>query len=126
MDIYKRIIESDDSYWVLARETSYRDMGETKRGHDDIIFVAIPQTIRRNTKYENILLKDIETLEKASMDCNIFLSEDFSPFQIGQSFRNVYDGFPIAENIKEFAIRAMSTSKHELSWYQEMYKKLNK
>lgn len=120
IDFMKEIIMTTDEYWVVARKTIYRENFDTKRGEDQILFIAIPKGIRRGLQYEEITLKDVETFYNSFLDRNIFLYPDYPPFQDYIPFRDVHTGFPIKNNAKEFLIKALELKSDNLNDYKAL------
>jgi hypothetical protein len=120
IDFIKEILTSTAEYWIVARKTEYRDYMKMKRGEDHIIFIAIPKDIKRGLKYEEITLQEVEKLHRAYMEQNIFINTDYPPFQQYITFKDVYRGFPIEHNIKEFMLKALALKSNELYKYKEL------
>ncbi|NMC59781.1 MAG: hypothetical protein GYA51_10435 [Candidatus Methanofastidiosa archaeon] len=94
LELIKEILTTKYEYWIVAEKTDYVEGSGFKRGEDNILFIAIPKEVRRGLKYEEITLKDIETLYNSYLDQNIYLYPDYSPFQDYVPFKKVYKGFP--------------------------------
>ena len=110
-DLLKQILETDHVYWVVAKENTANEYCKIVRKDDSILFIAIPQNVKRGSKYEEITLKEFEDLKHLYMDSNIFLSpENYPPFQLYVSFSSLHDGFPVtinAKKINEFIIKSI-------------------
>lgn len=110
-DLLKQILETDHTYWVVSKENTANEYCRTVRKDDSILFIAIPQDVRRGLKYDEITLKQFEELKHSQMDSNIFLSpENYPPFQLYVSFFSLHDGFPVtinAKKINEFIIKSI-------------------
>ena len=111
---------STAEYWIVARKTEYREYFETKRGEDQIVFIAIPKEIKRGLKYEEITLQEVEKLHSAYIEQNIFINTDYPPFQQYITFRDMYKGYPVEHNIKEFMLKALELKSNELYGYKAL------
>ena len=120
IDFIKEILMSTDEYWIVAKETSIRQYFETKRGDDQIIFIAIPSDIKRGLKYEDITLKEIEKLHNSYVNQNIFINLDYPPFQNYTSFSGIYKGYPVNYKIKDFIVKAFELKSNELYNYKDL------
>lgn len=118
IDFIKEILMSTAEYWIVAKETEYRDCFETKRGKDQIVFISIPKDIKRGLKYEEITLQEVEKLHNAYIEQNIFLNTDYPPFQQYITFRDMYKGYPVEYKIKEFVSKALDLKSDELYEYK--------
>ncbi len=109
IDFLKQVLMSDTHYWIVAKQNYASIYGDYKRIEDDIWFIAIDHNIQVNKKYEEITLSDIEKLSRSEVS-NIALSEDYPPFQIGQTMHHIYKGWPVAEvkGIKQVMINAIN------------------
>jgi hypothetical protein len=116
------ILTSDYEYWLLARKCTIRDCMEDVRVKDDIILICIPDNIRRNLKYEDIRLKDLEELGKCEITENIFINKDYTPFQRGFTLDRVYRISPIV-NSKKFLAAALATVSDNFSDYLDLMTK---
>ena len=118
IDFIKEILMSTAEYWIVARKTEYREYFETKRGKDQIVFIAIPKDIKRGLKYEEITLQEVEKLHNAYIEQNIFLNTDYPPFQQFITFRDMYKGYSVEYKIKEFVSKALDLKSDELYEYK--------
>ena len=118
IDFIKEILMSTAEYWIVAKKTEYRDCFETKRGKDQIVFISIPKDIKRDLKYEEITLQEVEKLHNAYIEQNIFLNTDYPPFQQFITFRDMYKGYPVEYKIKEFVSKALDLKSDELYEYK--------
>jgi hypothetical protein len=119
---------SNTEYWIVAKMDYTNRYGEIIRSDDQIIFISIPQGIRRGLKKEEILLTDLEKLGDAPIDCNIFLNQDYPPFQRCQTLRDVYVGFPVEfvhGKTKQFIVDALLINSKSIYDYYELIKNLN-
>jgi len=125
INFLKKVLMSNADYWVVAKRNSYRNFAKWKQGEDSIMLVSFPG-IEVNLKYEEITLKHIEDLYKAKLDFNIFLNEDYPPFQFGQSLYDVYDGFPLENTpVKKFLIAALQLGSNLLYEYEDLRKQIS-
>ena len=124
-DLLKQILETDHVYWVVAKENTANEYCRTVRKDDSILFIAIPQNVKRGSKYEEITLKEFEDLKHLYMDSNIFLSpENYPPFQLYISFSSLHDGFPITihnKNINEFIVKAIELKSTDIYKIKELH-----
>lgn len=118
-DFLREIFISTNEYWIVAKKTTYRDCFETRQGNDQILFISIPQGLRRGIKYDEITLAEMELLSNANID-NIYLSEDYPPFQLYTTLREVYNGYPVTCNVKPFLINALQLNSNELYNYYKL------
>jgi hypothetical protein len=119
IDFLKQILMSDAEYWVVAKMVETNSMGRMERNKDDIMLISIPRQTRRNLKYEEITLADLEKLRNADVD-NIFLNNSYPPFQYGVTFWKVYLGFPITKNIRGFMIDALALVSDDIFEYKKL------
>lgn len=119
LDFLKEILMSKHEYWVVAKKNESRTLARTITGEDYIILTCIPYSIRRGLTYEEITLKDLEDLQRVEMQ-NIYLNTDYPPFQTGQSFYEVYKGFPITSDVQKFLIKSLSLESNRLWDYKEL------
>lgn len=120
LDFLKKILTTEHEYWIVAKRTSFNDCGRFKRGNDHILIITIPTSVRRGLKSEEILLDDVYKLFNSSIDQNIFLDNDYPPFQRSISWYDVYTGFPITKKIKEFTIEAMLLGSNDIYEYKKI------
>ena len=111
---------STAEYWIVAKKTEHREYFETKRGKDQIVFIAIPKDIKRGLKCEEITLQEVEKLHNAYIEQNIFINTDDPPVQQYITFRDMYKGYPIEHKIKEFMLKALDLKSDELYEYKEL------
>jgi len=124
LDFLKKIIMSTDEYWIVARGEYSRQYGNTVKGKDSILFIAIPKGIRRGLKYEDIMLKDIEIAKSSIVSQNIFINRDYPPFQDMISMYDIYDGYPVEKNSKEFLQCALALKSDFLWDYKKLIEEL--
>lgn len=123
-DFLCKVLTTDHEYWVVAKKNEIREYGDWKRIEDSIIFISIPYNIERNIHRDEIRLNQLEKLQNSSIHCNVFLNEPYAPFQVGQSFYNIINGYPIESNQKEFLSKALMLKKGSLLKYKEIYESL--
>ena len=85
---------SESEYWLVGKMDYVNRFGTMERIDDQILIVSIPMDIRRGLDRKDIMLSDLEALSRANVD-NIFLNEDYPPFQRYQTLNDVYVGCPI-------------------------------
>lgn len=119
INFLKEILMSTECYWVVAKKNEVSHFSRVERADDSIIFIAIPHDIERGLPYEEITLKALENLQRLYCDQNIFINGNYSPFQTGQTFYNIYKGFPVS-NPKEFLIQALALQSSELWDYKKL------
>lgn len=124
-EFYSQILQEDAEYWVVAKEVNSRQFFETKREKDDILFISLPHEITTGQKLEDIKYTDLEKIKHMDIPCNVFLSNNYSPFQVGQTFYNIYRGFPVKNKIKEFFLEAQKLNSPDLWDYEKLYKEIN-
>lgn len=124
-DLLKQILETDHTYWVVAKENTANEYCRTVRKDDSILLISIPQNVKRGLEYEEITLKQFEELKHSYMDSNIFLSpENYPPFQLYISFSSLHDGFPVTINkINEFIIKAIELKSTDIYKIKELHDK---
>ena len=120
IDFIKEILMSTAEYWIVAKETEYREYFENKRDKDQIVFIAIPNNIKRGLKYEEITLQEVEKMYRAYIEKNIFINTDFPPFQQCITFSDMYKGYPVEYKIKEFMLKALDLKSDELYDYKAL------
>lgn len=120
INFLSKILSTDHEYWIVAKKNEYNTIARQGRDKDTIIYLTIPKNIERNIKYDEIKLVDLERLQKANMDCNIFLNESYPPFQIGQSFYDIFDGYPVERNQKQLLIKALELESDNLWDYKKL------
>jgi hypothetical protein len=126
IDFLKQVLMSEDTYWIVAEENWTRCYGEMKRTNDHIMLIAIPYNIRRGLKHEEILLTDLEQLQRAEITCNISINVDYPPFQSGFSLRDVYEGYPITSEIKQFLVDALALKSDSIYDYKNLIEQTEK
>lgn len=120
LNFIKEILMTDHEYWIVAKKDEINRIGRHERLPDQIIFISIPRDIKRGLKYEEITLQEVEKLYGTHIDQNIFITDDYPPFQLYISFRDIYRGYPVEKNIKEFLIKALALKSTDLYKYKEL------
>lgn len=113
-----QVLTTAHEYWIVAKKNEYNTIARSGRDKDSIIFLAIPKDVKRNIPYDAIRLVDLEKLQKSAMDCNVFINESYAPFQIGQHFYDIFEGYPIERNQKEFLIKALELKSDKIWDYK--------
>tara|TARA_R110000868_G_scaffold163029_1_gene395150 strand:- start:104 stop:508 length:405 start_codon:yes stop_codon:yes gene_type:complete len=124
--ILSEILTSTAEYWLVAKETYFQSGCQEKRGEDDIIFIAIPRNIPRGVKREDIKLSDLELLDTAPLDLNIYLNSDYPPFQYGLTMRGIYKISPVEGKFSrhEFLKRAFDLDSDDFYKYEVLLSEL--
>lgn len=120
LDFLKAVLMSDAEYWIVAKRNEYPN---SRSEPDSIILISFPYTIKTGMKYEDIKLSDIEGLSRVSLDMNIFINKPYAPFQRYTSFYNIYKGYPVKKNIKQFMIDALALNSDSIYDYKELLEK---
>ena len=120
------ILTTEHEYWVVAKECMASVMGRYERQKDQILFIAIPQKIERQIDRNEIKLTQLENLRNAEITGNMFLSHDYAPFQWGQTFHNIYKGYPIPNGkVTQFVKKAMDLKSTDLYEYKKIIDEIN-
>lgn len=119
LDVVKQILMSNTEYWVFEKRETFRDGDETQ-----IIFAAIPRNIQIGLEYDKITLKQVDQFDRLHLDSNVFLSHPYAPFQIGISFSNIINGFPLDEYAFDFFDRAIQLKSKNYYEYKALYKEI--
>lgn len=114
INFIKEVLMSKSEYWVVARKRNDYDQ------IDQIILIVIPKGIKRGLKYEEITLQDVEKLHGSYIEQNVFINTDYPPFQQYISFSDMYKGYPINSNIKEFMIKALELESDDIYQYKAL------
>lgn len=123
VDLMKQILMANTDYWVFARRVTHSD--GKQHGPDEIFMASIPQSINKNTKYEDITLKQVEDLNIIRLDCNVFINVNYPPFQVGISFYEVWKGIPIKSHGKEFLRKALELQSDDIYDYECLAKRVD-
>jgi hypothetical protein len=121
IDFLKQILTSGCEYWIAAKKEYANQYGDMKRGPDSIWLIAVPieENLHVPQKEDEILLKDVERLRSLPLH-NIAITENYPPFQHGQTLYDFYTGYPIKENIKEVIIKALQLKSNNIYEYKEL------
>lgn len=115
------ILTTEHEYWVVAKKSMAAMMGRYERQKDQILFIGIPPKIDRMVNKKEIKLTQLEDLRRSEIFGNIYLSENYTPFQWGQDFYNIYKGYPIPNNIvNDFLRKAMDLKSNDLYEYKKI------
>lgn len=120
IDFLKKILMSEAEYWLVAKEVTARQHLRDVRQKDHILFISIPKGIKRGLKYEEITLQELEKLNGSFCEQNIYINTEYPPFQRHISFYNIYDGFPVTHNIKQFLLNALVLGSSEIREFKEL------
>ncbi len=124
-DLLKQILETEHTYWVVAKRNTAREYMRNVDKEDSILFISIPGKVKRGIKYEDITLKQFEDLKHSYMDSNIFLStENYPPFQLYVSFSDLHDGFPVTihpKKINEFIIKSIELKSTNMYQFKSLH-----
>ena len=118
ISILEKILTSDQEYWILRKDNDSHGIN-AQSFKPSVIMCVIPQEIKQGLKREDIKLTDLEKLQ-SSYFSNIFLNEDYPPFQSGQSFYNITDAYPIPSKQKEFLIKALDLKSDDIWDYKNL------
>jgi len=126
LDIIKEILTKKDEYYIGAKKTYRLENGTEKIGKDQIILFAIPPQIARNIKVNDIKLSEVEALNDCYIDNNIFLNNDYPPFQLGINFSKIYAVYPLTDvkKINKLMLEALKLESSKLDDYIDLIKKL--
>lgn len=119
LDFLVELLVSDYEYWVVSKRNESPKSDHFK---DSIMLIVIPLNIDRGLKRDEIKLSDLERLLHATIHGNIFLNEDYPPFQYGQSFYNIHMGFPVTSEIYQFMIDALALKSDDIFEYKKLIK----
>ncbi len=124
-DLYSQILESDAEYWCVAKEVSNRSNFRDERESDEILFISLPHEIKTGQPKNEIKFTEVEAIRHMNINYSVHLSGTYTPFQVGQTFYSIYNGFPVKSNIREFFEEAMKLKSKSLWDYEQLYKSLN-
>ena len=123
IDFLTKILMSKDEYWIVAKANSGCH-GETF--NDSILLIVIPYNVKRGLLRDDIKLIDLENLQNTKIEGNIFLNETYPPFQSGQTFYNIYDGFSIKRYSHDILINAVKLGSSDIWDYKKLIKESEK
>lgn len=124
-DFLSRIIESNEEYWIVSKTNYVKGVDGFSRDKDSIIFIRVPQEIKRGVGRKKVLFEDLKTLKNTEVTHNIFLNEDYPAFQSSIKFTDMYEGFPVTwpkEN-KQLLIELLQLDSDNLHDYRRCIKK---
>ena len=116
ISVLEKILTSDEEYWVLRKDNEGYGIN-LQKFKPSIIMCVIPIEIKQGLKKEDIKLIDLEKLQSFYFS-NIFLNEDYAPFQSSQSFYNITDAYSIPCYQKEFLIKALDLQSDDIWDYK--------
>lgn len=121
IDFLVKVLTSNQHYWIVAKRNESNSLVGGGRRKDSIIYIAIDYKIPLDLKRESILLTDIERLERSDLICNVFINDSYPPFQVGQSFHEIYEGYPI-EGVyaKDFLLEALKLNSDSIWDYKKL------
>jgi hypothetical protein len=114
--ILEKILTSEQEYWILRKNNDSNGISP-QSFKPSVIMCVIPQEIKQGLKREEIKLTDLEKLQSICF-VNIFLNEEYPPFQSGQNFYNITEAYPIPSNQKEFLIKALNLKSDDIWDYK--------
>ena len=116
ISVLKKILTSNEEYWILRKNND--TIGINPKSYKaSIIMCAIPIEIEQGLKVDEIKLIDLEKLQSIHFS-NIFLNQDYAPFQSCQSFYNITNAYPIPSNQKDFLIKALDLGSDDIWDYK--------
>ncbi len=115
--VLEQILTSDVEYWIFKKRNTDCHNIEFR---PSIFMAVIPINILRFDNREDIKLIDLEGLVRVCLDGNIFLNEDYPPFQMGQDLHDVIEVYPIICNSREFLIKAMQLKSDNIRDYKNI------
>lgn len=122
LNFLKAILMSTDEYWVVAKKNEYHNVVDRgRRDKDSVILTVIPYSLNRGVPESEILLCEIEKLRSSEL-INIHINESYAPFQHGMSFYDIYTGYPIKGDVKEFLIKALELKSNSIHDYEALAK----
>ena len=123
IDILEKILTNEQPYWLVKKEN--KSVGiNSQVFKPSIMMIIIPQKIEQGLSRDEIKLTDLERLQRVYLDSNVFLNEDYSPFQLGQTLVNVVEVYPIKCNQKEFLKQALILKSDSILDYKKIIDKL--
>lgn len=123
MTLLKEIMASNDEYWIVAKRTHYRECFRFKQGEDDILLIGIPSELREliigEMNIDDLTIGKAKKIINIDVDTNIFLSDDYPPFQKGFVFGDFYKGYPIVKvRCQDFLRKALELKSHDIEQYK--------
>lgn len=111
IEFLTEILTTRHDYWIASRKEYNKSCS--------VWMIVIPNNIRRELKKEEILLTDLEALQKLYV-MNICISEPYAPFQYGISMYNFYRGYPVIKDVKDTLKKALELGSKDIFQYKEM------
>lgn len=121
-DFLAKILSSNETYWVVQ----FRMIGASSHEFVSVAMVAFPASVHLSTNESDIRYIDLKSLQRLELP-NVYLSEDYPPFQYNITLYDAHDGFPVTANKKKFlqiALNAKPTK--DLYFYKELHNELIK
>jgi hypothetical protein len=118
VSILEKILTSEQEYWILRKNNDTYGIN-AQSFKPSVIMCVIPKEITQGLKREDIKLTDLEELQSIYFT-NIFLNEDYPPFQSGQDFHNITEAYPIPCKQKEFLIKALALDSDDIWDYKKI------
>jgi len=114
-----QILMSKEGFWIGQKENYFN--------HSDrsIIMFVIPSAIRRGMNEDEIRIKDLRNLEYTVLDGNVFLCEDFPPFQQQQKLLDIEIVTPVTCNKQEFLKQALNLDSNNFAVYEKLIEEIN-
>lgn len=119
-DFLAKILSSHETYWVIQ----FRMIGASNHEFVTVAFVAMPTSVHLDTKEDDIRYKDLRDLQRVELP-NVYLSEDYPPFQCNITLYDAHDGFPVICNKRNFLRAALNMSRtKDLYDYKALHESL--
>ena len=93
-----KFLESEEEYWIVAAENTFRTYGRSERGPDEIFLIARPDDCPSGMEYGEITLGMLNDLENSVVQ-NVPLNTIYTPFQSSVKMSKFYMGRPVPTNI---------------------------
>lgn len=120
LDFLKRILMSGSEYWLASsKEKDYRNGGYF---NEAVWLICLPYNIQVDLRQtaDSIKLVDVEKLYRADVQ-NIPISDDYPPFQYGQSMHYFHDGYPLeGVNVKQLLSKALAFGSSNIHDYKDL------
>lgn len=116
-----------DEYFVVAKEGHYRAHGGWRDTEDSIFLIAVPQRVWESgwnrIDPQNLTVRELDRIKSTIVECNIPLSNNFTPFQWGITVGSFYKAYPVRAT-REFIRKAWALKSNDLWDYKELSDKL--
>ncbi len=124
IDFLAKVLRDNSYYWLVAKKNIARVCLEDKRVDDNILLICIDHEFAAPKEEREITLSLLKSLQKSEPP-NIFLCNSYSPFQMGVSMYNVYDGEPIPNDlVNAFLIASLELDSKNIWEYKKLLKSL--